>query len=512
MAAEAERRFRLGQVWLQRGQAAQALDHYRAAMSLHPERQIYALKLAELLTEQGHLAEAMSTCQAGLAIESPETPMQRKLHALLGWLIGQTTPTGADAPAASRSSGEAPPLNGVAAVRPASPTVRPKARHLLVYTDSDGFMGGVAQCNHLLISALVEAGHRVTCARPRHPEPISLPGDSIWLKPDNLYDLSQPGHTLTDPTEAGAVFDEVGPDLIVFADGAPMSNLKAKEVARKRNIPYIVIVHCVAATWARQYSQYLPDIAAGYAGAEAVVAVSQANLLLLQEHFGLPREKGQVILNGRPDLFFQPQQPDVRQRMRASLGALSNEQVVCLTVGRLEGVKGYHYLLDAIWRLRARPVWPQLIFWWCGVGTLEPQIREHIEKMGATEQVRLLGARTDVAALLDAADLFILPSQFEGMPLAVVEAMAKGVPVIATSVSGTPEALGAAGHLLPDPALSRADLVQALVGAIEALATDAPRRQALGAAGHERAKQCFTVPTMTSQYLSLLDAVLLHSG
>ena len=126
--------------------------------------------------------------------------------------------------------------------------------------------------------------------------------------------------------------------------------------------------------------------------------------------------------------------------------------------------------------------------------------------VGGGEHVHLIGLRNDVPDLLDAADIFVVPSQYEGMPLGVLEAMAKGLPVVATAVAGTPEALGGTGFLLPEPA--EALVVEPLAAAIRELAVDADLRRASGEAARERAAQQFTLARMEASYLDLFGRLL----
>jgi len=125
-------------------------------------------------------------------------------------------------------------------------------------------------------------------------------------------------------------------------------------------------------------------------------------------------------------------------------------------------------------------------------------------RLGIGDRVRLLGRRTDVPDLLGAADAFVLPSEFEGNPLTVMEAMAAGLPVVATAVGGVPELVqdGASGLLVPpgDEA--------ALGSALRALATDPDRRAAMGRTGQRHARERFRVETMAEAYGRLYESLV----
>ena len=122
--------------------------------------------------------------------------------------------------------------------------------------------------------------------------------------------------------------------------------------------------------------------------------------------------------------------------------------------------------------------------------------------------MHLLGQRWDVADWNDAADVFVLASHIEGMPLAIMEAMAKGVPVVATAISGIPEELGDTGRLLPDPSLDPKATVRELARVLTELAHAPALRADLGRRGRERAEAMFREERMTARTLALVRRVL----
>ena len=119
----------------------------------------------------------------------------------------------------------------------------------------------------------------------------------------------------------------------------------------------------------------------------------------------------------------------------------------------------------------------------------------------------LLGQRWEVSPWLDAADIFVLPSYSEGLPAAVVEAMAKGVPVAATNVGGVAEGLGDCGRLQApptDPARTATELAET----IAVWAADGDLRRGIGEAGRARARANFSQAGMTDELLGLVDGVV----
>ena len=149
---------------------------------------------------------------------------------------------------------------------------------------------------------------------------------------------------------------------------------------------------------------------------------------------------------------------------------------------------------------------------WAGSGPFEAyQMSLAMNDPEIAEHVKLMGDREDVPDVLDAFDIFVLPSQYEGMPLAIMEAMAKGLPVIASAVSGIPEELGDTGLLLPDPERDSEETERELIRAIEKLVMDEALRREIGMNCKNRANELFREERMIEQYMSLSDEILNRS-
>lgn len=387
-----------------------------------------------------------------------------------------------------------------------------RVTRLLLYSDRNGVFGA-EQIDHRLILACDQAGFEVGVAQPPGETVLTAERKSVGiphyaLPEENVYDWRHPAPSLTDPTAAERCLGEARPDLILFADSFPLANLAAKEAARRRGIPYLVLVHCVQPAWAEQYRAFVARLPAVYTAAGEVVAVSSDNLDGLRRYFGLPTTRGRVIVNGRPRSFFAPPDAAVRRRVRAELG-IPDDSVVALTIGRYEMVKGYDLLLDAMPIMRRSAQWDRLAFVWVGSGTLEERFRRLARLVGG-DRIRVLGERSDVAALLDAADLLIHPARFEGMPLVVLEAMAKRLAVVASGIGGNVEALADTGVILSASVDTIAFRTQ-LAAAVCALTEDAERRRQLGTAAHARALTHFSEVRMTADHLDLIRSVLAPS-
>ncbi|WP_438027733.1 glycosyltransferase family 4 protein [Sorangium sp. So ce233] len=161
-------------------------------------------------------------------------------------------------------------------------------------------------------------------------------------------------------------------------------------------------------------------------------------------------------------------------------------------------VKGHDVLLRALARLRDRGVVVTVLI--VGDGDERDRIHGLARELGIHgKEARFLGFRKDVPDLLAAADFFVLPSRDEGLPLAVLEAMARRLPVVVTPVGGVPEVVRNEQHGLLVPV----DAPDALADAIERLARDPALGRRLGEAGHVRVRDDFSFEKMTRKYEQL---------
>jgi glycosyltransferase involved in cell wall biosynthesis len=222
---------------------------------------------------------------------------------------------------------------------------------------------------------------------------------------------------------------------------------------------------------------------------DALVAVSGATAADLRQTLGLASTAVTVIPNGVP--FREGEREHVRQE----LGVAPNE-LLFVSVGNLYPVKGHMLLLKALASLhrsgRERP-WRLAI---AGRGEEEGPLRAYAAAEGLDGRVHLLGYRQDIPDILAAADLFVMPSLSEGLPLALVEAMSAGLPVVASEVGGIPEVVEHDHEALLVPAGEP----EALAAALSRLMHDDAAREALGAAARRRALSDFGVRAMGDAY------------
>jgi glycosyltransferase involved in cell wall biosynthesis len=168
--------------------------------------------------------------------------------------------------------------------------------------------------------------------------------------------------------------------------------------------------------------------------------------------------------------------PGARDEVRRELG-LTPAQHLVLGAGRLTAQKNFADLVSVAAALRDRGA--QAVVAIAGDGELRDALQRQASDLGLTSELRLLGIRDDLERLLQASDLFVLSSRWEGLPLVLLEAMAAGCPVVGYAIDGTRDVLedGRHGVLVPP------DDTDALAGAVAALLDQPERRRDLGQAG-----------------------------
>ncbi|MFH0788173.1 MAG: glycosyltransferase [Pseudomonadota bacterium] len=179
---------------------------------------------------------------------------------------------------------------------------------------------------------------------------------------------------------------------------------------------------------------------------DRIIAVSGAVKESVVRYDHIRPEKIQVFYNGI-DLSQCDLTPD-RDGARSSLG-IKPEEVVIGVIARLEEQKGHQVLLEALSLIPDLPTNLKVLM--VGDGKLRLSLEEETKKRGLSSRVVFLGTRTPIFPILKALDLFLLPSLWEGFSVALLEAMAMGVPVIATKVGGAEEVItsGQQGLLIP---------------------------------------------------------------
>jgi glycosyltransferase involved in cell wall biosynthesis len=267
-------------------------------------------------------------------------------------------------------------------------------------------------------------------------------------------------------------------------------------VARLVGVPCVATVHGKNYYWEKRRRRLAYRVVSRIA---TMVAVSEDLKRFITRSVGVPAERIKVIYNGQdvcPLIGLEE-----KQCLRAGLGLEEDEQVVGV-VGSLYPVKGHEYLLAAVPQVLTSH--PRAKFLIVGRGDLESRLKEEVKQRGLEKQVRFLGFREDVSALLSLMDIFVLPSLSEGLSIALLEAMAAGKPVIATDVGGNPEVVvdGETGFLVPP---RNAD---ALAAKLLLLLADKHQTRRLGENGRRRVQQYFSFQAMVNKYQDLYENCL----
>jgi glycosyltransferase involved in cell wall biosynthesis len=234
--------------------------------------------------------------------------------------------------------------------------------------------------------------------------------------------------------------------------------------------------------------------------ATRTIAVCQAAADRFLRIGALSAQKTLVIPNGVDCAAFTPD-PARRSRIRAELDA--SDAFIWLAVGRLTPAKDYPNLLRAFALVHAAH--PDACLWIAGEGKQKyiAGFKKLSGQLGIAPALHWLGLRSDIAALLDAADAFALSSAWEGMPLALGEAMAMEKPFVATDVGGVREIAGSCGTMVPphDPAA----LAAAMIAVME---TSLEQRRVLGHAAQHRIATDFSIEASVRAWESCYTDIL----
>ncbi len=236
-----------------------------------------------------------------------------------------------------------------------------------------------------------------------------------------------------------------------------------------------------------------------YRQTDKLIAVSADLADYLKEFLKLTAPPD-VIENGIDLAQYQGPNRSRRSELRAEWGVMDDE-VLAISVGRLERVKNHAGMLEAL--THAAKEAPGLRIAILGSGRLKERLLAQAGELGLEDRVIFLGYREDVAACLAAADLFVSASTTEGLPVALLEALAAGLPVVATGVGGIPNALG----VPPPGALVAEGDMEGLAAGLVELARDSEGRDRLGAQAAERAR-LFSLERCAGRYCTLYAEVL----
>lgn len=222
---------------------------------------------------------------------------------------------------------------------------------------------------------------------------------------------------------------------------------------------------------------------------------------ILETMKGIPADKISVIFNS-VDVTRYGKDTN-RSALRSSLGFEETDHLIAV-VATFKRQKGHKFLIDAAAALVSD--FPQLHILFVGDGELREELQSQVRELKLERNIHFLGSRSDVAEILAASDSFVLPSLWEGLPMALVEAMASSLPIVATDVSGTRQVMvpGETGFLVePGDA-------HELTLAITKLITNPELADVMRQNARQRVEKFFSARKQARDHMSLFEENTLH--
>ena len=349
-----------------------------------------------------------------------------------------------------------------------------------------------------LAMSMEERGHEVSVVCP---DPGQLPDE---LRKAGIESTIIPFHKTYDIRAARRLAQFIKSKKIdVLHSHGMLTNIISRVAGKMANVPVSVSTEHLTMELGRggrstetierlkaRYYRMLDNYTSRYN--QQVIAVSNAVRDDLVEQ-GIPVSRITVIQNGIniPDI-----DPAAGNRIRLELG-IKPEETVVGAVGRLSPQKDYPTLLRAFKEVNKSC--PDAVLMIAGEGHLRKNLEKLADDLGIGERVKFLGYRSNVLEIVSSFDIYVLSSLWEGLPLAVLEAMAMEKPVVATSVPGTAEAVneGETGFLVP------LRDYQSLSRRLIYLADNPDKARLMGEAGRRRWKDCFSLTRVIDEHESL---------
>lgn len=279
------------------------------------------------------------------------------------------------------------------------------------------------------------------------------------------------------------------------------ANLYGRLAAKLAKVPCIVAsVHNVYTMDRKFHRRIMNKFLSRFS--DKVVAVSETVKKDILKYDGLHEDEIMVIYNGIDTDSFVNRDGNA---IRKELGIPSDVPVIG-TVGRLTPQKGQKCLIEAISRMKEK--FTEIMLLIVGEGPIKDELKDYVNTLNINKNVIFTGSRRDVPALLSAMDIFVLPSFWEGLPNALIEAMASGKPIIASDLPPVREIFDSekVGVIVPVRDST------AISSSIESLLNNKSRSETLGKFAKERAFSQFDIKTAVERYTSLFENILGSKG
>ena len=249
-------------------------------------------------------------------------------------------------------------------------------------------------------------------------------------------------------------------------------------------------------TWLCRVDARMPRIPHAYFANSSLAAREYS------ERGGIPPSRIRIIPNGIDTAAFEKRDSPTSEELRNQFG-VSSDDLLGICVANVHEAKGHHVLLHSVSALQSR--YPRVKYLLVGADRSRGEIPALIHELGLENTVILTGPRRDIPSLLAASDFFVLTSLWEGLSNSLMEAMAAGLPILATAVGGTPELLDhlESAFLVPPDSIGHA--TEGLASLLE----NPELRTTLANNAHQRIRSEFSVSRMvertTSSYRDLLS-------
>jgi glycosyltransferase involved in cell wall biosynthesis len=358
-----------------------------------------------------------------------------------------------------------------------------------MYGGVETFLTTLARCRHLAPSMDVSMAlcfdDEVAARLRNEGVPTLILGDVRLRRPDSVWRARR---TLAMALEDG------GYDVVVCHQAWPHAIFGP--VARNAGLPLVFWVHMAqtANHWLDRLSSRVPT--------DLVICNSRFTASTVSRQTAPVEVVYYPVALNRDDGLQRQAADELRAELRTPV-----DDVVIIQVSRMESLKGQRVCLAALANLKGRPGWT---CWQVG-GPQTPGERRYFDalrqdaiRLGVADRVRFAGRRSDVRALLRAADIFCQPNvEPEGFGISFIEAMSEGRPVVTSAIGAAPEVVDASCGVL-----TAANDPDALALALSSLADDSARRDQLGSRGRERAKMLCNPSEQMARIAAVLEDVV----